>query len=192
MRPPVTNTIFYLIGPPGVGKLSVGRRLVTMIGGRLVDNHLWLNPVLSLIDQDGVTPLPAEVWPLVARVRHAVFEAANKLTPASSNLVFTHAAVGDNEADREIAAEVIGVAENRQARLIAVLLNCSADALAARVASAERQLLFKETDAAAARKNATRKPFDPGCSTTIVLDTTDLDADSAAREIVRLAGSTYP
>jgi hypothetical protein len=54
------NTIFYLIGPPGVGKYTVGRIIATRSGAKLVDNHYWNNVVFGLIEQDGVTP-PASI-----------------------------------------------------------------------------------------------------------------------------------
>ena len=181
----IENTIIYLIGPPGVGKLTVAREISTKIDARIVDNHLWLNPVLALVEQDGVAPLAPEVWHLVRRVRCAVFDTAKNLTPASWSLILTHAAVEESESDWEIAREVKDVARCRDARLVTVLLSCSADALAARVKSPERRVLFKEIDESAARSNAVRPVFNPHFSETLSLDTTHLSAADAAREIVR-------
>jgi hypothetical protein len=62
------NAIVCLMGPGGVGKLTIGRVVAERLGCRLVDNHYWLNPIFGLIEQDGVTPLPQIVWPLVEQV----------------------------------------------------------------------------------------------------------------------------
>jgi hypothetical protein len=52
------NAIFYLIGPPGVGKYAVGRIIAERTAAKLVDNHYSINPIFALIEQDGRTPLP--------------------------------------------------------------------------------------------------------------------------------------
>lgn len=185
MAAQMTNTVFYLVGPPGVGKMTVGKMLAQELGGPLVSNHLWLNPVLSLIEQDGISAVPEAVWPLVGEIRRAVFETAKSLTPQSWNLVFTHAAAGESEADRLIANEILDVARTRGARLIVIQLTCSAEALASRVAIPERRLQFKESDADAARQNALLAPFDPGHPQTFLLDTTNLSAEDTCKAILR-------
>lgn len=185
MAAQMTSTLFYLVGPPGVGKMTVGKMLAQKLRGPLVSNHLWLNPVFSLIEQDGSSPVPEAVWPLVREIRRAVFEASKSLTPQSWNLVFTHAAVGESEPDRQIATEILDVARTRRARLIVVQLTCSAEALASRVVTPERRLQFKESDAEAARQNALLAPFDPGHPHTFLLDTTDLSAEEACKVILR-------
>ena len=50
------NAILCLMGPGGIGKLTIGRLVAERLGCRLVDNHYWLNPIFGLIEQDGVTP----------------------------------------------------------------------------------------------------------------------------------------
>ena len=182
---PVNNTVIYLVGPPGVGKMTIGRILANALDARLVHNHLWLNPVFSLIEPDGKTTLPREVWPLVAQIRHAVFETATTLVPASQNLVFTHAAVTENELNETIAQDIIRVARKREARLLVAQLTCSPEILAARVLSHERRLLLKEVDAHAARVNANFPPFDVKHPSKFHLNTTNLEAQDSAREILK-------
>jgi hypothetical protein len=182
---PINNTIIYLVGPPGVGKLTIGRILSDVLDARLVHNHLWLNPVFSLIETDGKTKLPEEVWPLIAKVRQAVFEAAATLLPASRNLVFTHAAVTPSEVDDTIAQDILEVARKRRAHLLVAQLTCTAEILSARVLSPERRLMLKEDDAQAARINASFPPFDVKHSSKFHLDTTNLTAENSAREILK-------
>lgn len=55
------NTIIYLIGHYGVGKLTIARQICAASDARLFDNHLVNNVVFSLIRADGKTPLNERV-----------------------------------------------------------------------------------------------------------------------------------
>lgn len=182
----ISNTIVYLIGPPGVGKMTIGTVVADALQARLIHNHLWLNPIFTLVDQDGVTPLPSEVWSLTDAVRRNVFKAARELTPASWNLVFTHAAVGQNDRDTGISSEIVQVASHRRARLLVVQLVCSPDELARRVSYPERRSMMKESDVEAAKRNAVLPSFTPAYPWVCKLDVTSLTPSEAAREIIRL------
>lgn len=179
------NLLVYLIGPPGVGKATVGRLLAKQLPARLVDNHHWLNPVLSLIEQDGVTPLPEHFWELAARSRRVVLDTIVELSPANWSFVFTHAAVGDGKAiDQEILLDIKGVARSRKAHLWAVQLTSSAEELARRVVSPERRDRMKEINPVAARRNAVQQPFNPGIDNTILIDTTMNSPHETMREVL--------
>jgi hypothetical protein len=185
------NVFVYLVGPPGVGKYTVGKILEQKLPGILVDNHQWLNPVFRLIRQDGVTPLPAAVWPLVAEIRRAVLAGVATLSPRDWNFIVTHAAVGDLD-DVEIAEEILATAARRGARTLVARLICSSDALAERVVHSERNARMKEMDPEAARRNAVLPPFDPGHPDTVTIDTTSLTAPAVADHIVRTLTQTIP
>src|ERR1700722_8904596 len=88
-----TGTIIYIVGPPGVGKYTIGRILAERLGGKLLDNHYWLNVLFSLVEQDGITPLPKTIWPLAEQVRQAVLETVGTISPRQWNFVFTHSAL---------------------------------------------------------------------------------------------------
>jgi hypothetical protein len=180
----LSNAMIYLGGPPGVGKYTVGSHLAKWMPAKLVDNHHWLNPLFSLVEQDGKTPLPLAVWNLAAQVRKAIFETMATLSPSDWNFVVTHAATGIPR-DYEIAGEIREAARLRKARLLTVRLTCSADELAARVVSPDRRLRMKETDAEAARRNATKSPFDPAHENSMMIDTTGLSAVEVARLIMQ-------
>lgn len=182
----ISNTVIYLVGAAGVGKMTIGKHLAHALNAPLIHNHLWLNPIFGVIDQDGLTPLPAEVWPLTAQVRGAVFQAASSLAPPSWNLIFTHAAVGQSKADDNIANEIIAVARARNARLAVVQLTCSAAVLAERIATPSRRDFMKETDTVAALINAGLPSFAPKAGTIFKLETTGLSAEAAAQEIIRI------
>jgi hypothetical protein len=42
----VTGTLLFVIGPPAVGKMTVGQQIATRTGLRLFHNHLAIEPVL--------------------------------------------------------------------------------------------------------------------------------------------------
>ena len=179
------NVVIYLIGPPGVGKATVGRLLAKVLPAKLVDNHYWLNPVLSLIEQDGVTPLPEHFWSLAARSRRVVLDTIVELSPGSWNFVFTHAAIGNGtSADQEIADDIKRVATARKARLLAVQLTSKPEELARRVVSSERHDQMKEIDPAAARLNAVQAPFAPGVDNMICIDTTLKSPDETMKDVL--------
>ena len=54
----MNNSIIYLLGHYGVGKLTVAKAICAVTGARLFDNHLINNVVFSLIEADGKTTLP--------------------------------------------------------------------------------------------------------------------------------------
>ena len=179
------NLIIYLIGPPGVGKATVGRLLAEQLPAKLVDNHYWLNPIFGLIEQDGVTPLPDRVWDLASRSRRVVMATISELSPASWSFIFTHAAVGSGvPLDQDIASDINGVATARNAELWVVQLVANAEELERRVVSPERRRHMKSADPNAARINAAEPPFDPGMPNTMRVDTTQKSPAETAQEIL--------
>jgi hypothetical protein len=158
------NAVFYLIGPPGVGKYTVGKIIAERTSAKLVDNHYSINPIFGLIEQDGRTPLPAEIWPLVGRVRSAVLETIATWSPRDWNFVFTHAASDDPSDPEELARRVL---------------------------SPERRLRMKESDPEAARANAVAPVFDPGHANVIDIDTTTKAPGEVADTVIEAAGKLW-
>lgn len=52
----IENSIIYLIGFTGTGKLTIAKEIALKIDIRVVANHLINDPILSLIQADGKTP----------------------------------------------------------------------------------------------------------------------------------------
>ncbi|HVA23943.1 MAG TPA: shikimate kinase [Chloroflexota bacterium] len=72
-----------IYGPPGVGKLAVGRQLAAATGFRLFHNHLTINAVSALFPRD------SEPWTrLLNRMRREVFAEA---TRQHLDLIYTSA-----------------------------------------------------------------------------------------------------
>lgn len=94
------NTFVYLLGHPGVGKLTVARAICAATGARLLDNHLINNVVFSLIRADGKTPLPEGIWDLIGPIRNVAFEAIEKFGDPDDSYILTNA-LTDDPIDRQ-------------------------------------------------------------------------------------------
>jgi MoxR-like ATPase len=180
----LTETVIYIVGPPGVGKYTIGRLLAEQLGCKLVDNHYWLNVLFSLVEQDGITPLPKAIWPLVDQIRRVVLETIATISPRRWSFVFTHSALND-PAELVIFEDIKALSQRRGSRLVVVRLSCgNPDELARRVAMPERRLRFKGTNAADARNHARLATLDPGHPDTITVETAGLSAADVAQQIV--------
>ena len=180
------NSVYYLIGPPGVGKYTVGKIIAARTGAKLVDNHYAINPIFALIEQDGRTPLPDPLWQQVGKVRSAVLETIAAFSPRDWSFVFTHAA-SNHPSDAGTCREILSAADRRGARVIVARLHCAPDELARRVLSPERRLRMKEMAADAARMNAVAPPFDPGVPDIVDIDTTARTAEQVADIVIEAA-----
>ena len=185
------NAIVCLMGPGGVGKLTIGRLVAERLGCRLVDNHYWLNPIFGLIEQDGVTPLPKIVWPLVEQLRDVVFNTIATVSPPDWGFVFTHQVTAAAK-DWTLTDAIASLATRRKAHLLGVQLTCGPEELARRVTRPERRLQMKDADPDAARAKAVMPPFDPGWSNVLTIDTTGISAEQSADLIVRHMMEVFP
>jgi predicted kinase len=133
----MNNTIFYLIGHAGVGKLTTAKAISAMTGARIIDNHYINNPIFNLIEMYRQEPLPVEVWNRVAEIRHAILETVAELSPREWSFVFTHVAFEEAE-DIAIYRAVRDVAARRGARFQPVRLRCNIDELSRRITRAAK------------------------------------------------------
>jgi hypothetical protein len=140
------NTIIYLIGFAGTGKYTIAKELVKRTGARLVDNHLINNPVFSVIAQDGVTPLPEEVWQEVRIIRKTVFKTIQTLSPAHYSFIFTNELYEGEPEDCKIYRQVARLAQARKAAFFPVRFLCNAASLKLRKDTPERRSRLKSID----------------------------------------------
>ncbi len=116
-------TIYLLIGFPGAGKYTVACELARQLNElgrptRVVDNHYVNNPIFGLIDVDGRTKLPDEVWDFAHRVREVLLDTVERLSPCDWSFVFTnYIGVRETEIADPYVARLRQVASVRGQRL---------------------------------------------------------------------------
>lgn len=178
------NVIVYLVGPPGVGKYTVGKLVAERLPAKLLDNHYWANPIFELVEPDG-TPFPAGVWDRANAVLSAVLETVALFGPAERNYVFTHAVSdpGGHPIDWVMAGQLFWAAERRRASLLVVRLTCGEEQLRDRISSEARRHRFKTTDAGLAPSLAALAPFPINHDWVLDLDTSGLGAADTADRI---------
>jgi len=182
------NTIIYLIGFPGTGKYSIAREIRNLTGAKLVDNHLINNPVFSVIEADGVTPLPSAIWDRIGAIRSIVLGVIRDFSAPHFSFVFTNHLVDGDPLDAAAFTEIADLAARRRGKLIPVRLICGEDELCRRIASADRIERFKEVDPDNARARfRTRRILSVDHPHRLDLDVTHLTAAQAARRIVEYA-----
>jgi len=141
-----------LIGFAGTGKYTIGRELCERTGAKLVDNHLINNPVFTVVNADGVTPLPAAVWDRVKEVRAAVYKTIRELSPPGMGFVFTMELRESNPKDHKAFRDLERLAAACQCRFIPIRLICGVEELCRRVTDPARAAMLKEISPELARK----------------------------------------
>ena len=141
-----------LIGFAGTGKYTIGRELCERTGARLVDNHLINNPVFTVVNADGVTPLPAGVWDRVKEVRATVYKAIRELSPPGMGFVFTMELRESNPEDHKAFRDLERLAAACHCRFIPIRMICGVEELCRRVVDPARAAMLKEISPELARK----------------------------------------
>jgi hypothetical protein len=148
------NTIVLLIGFAGTGKYTIGRELCARTGARLIDNHLINNPIFTVVNADGVTPLPATVWDRVKEIRATVYQAVLELAPPEMGFVFTMELRESSPADHRAFRDLEQLAVARQSRFVPIRLICGVDELCRRVMDPARVAMLKSISPELARKKS--------------------------------------
>ena len=184
--------IYLLVGYPGTGKYTVAQALAAELRARgadavVIDNHYVNNPVFGVLHTDGVTPLPAGIWPLVAQVRDAVLTAAEQYAPPARSFVFTNY-IRQDEADEDPAVSdyllrLQRLAGPRGGRFRVVRLTCAVDELCRRITGPDRQQRLKAISAEWVREETRTWALFAPADDHLELDITDVPPAEAARRI---------
>lgn len=144
MSSPLDNTLVLLIGFAGTGKYTIGRELCRRTGAKLVDNHLIANPVFTVVDADGITPLPKEVWAKLKEIRRIVYDSIRELSPANLGFVLTMELRQNNPDDPSAIDDLEKLAAARKSLFVPIRLLCDIEELCRRVADPSRRERLKE------------------------------------------------
>lgn len=180
----IENTFIYLIGFAGTGKLTIAKEIQKQLPAILVDNHLILNVIFSLIDPDGITPLPPKVWENATKVRNIVLDTVRDLSKPNRNFIFTNQLVENCAEDQQLYDEIAILARDRGAKLLPVRLLISTDELCTRVVSADRVAKMKSIDPISARELSTKHVLLKPAGGYFDLEITSLSAEQSAKIII--------
>lgn len=136
MTQPIT---LYLIGFAGTGKYTIAKELAKF-GYKVIDNHLINNPIFSLLDLDGITPIPDKAWVAIGKIREAVFQFITDHPPA--NYVLTNILLDDAD-DHAFYERMVQAATRRGSLFIPVKLLIASHEREKRIKTAERKERFK-------------------------------------------------
>lgn len=166
--------LVFLHGPPGCGKLTVGRELAELTGFRLFHNHLVVD-LLNSVFEFGDAPfveLREQIWLDVFRHGCA----------AETSLIFTFAPERTVRPDfpERAAATVLGSG----GRVLFVELSCPEPELERRLADPSRAGFGKLQSAERYRQLRDARSFEfPPLPADLRIDTGSLDARAAAEVI---------
>ena len=153
------NTIIYLIGHQGVGKLTIGKQICHQTGAMLIDNHLIANPIFAAIANDPIGSIPEAIKEKIAGIRSLVFSAIVEDAPADLSYVLTDVLLNDASGRRRFS-DVEGLVASRRARFLPVMLRCDDDQeYERRVSDPSRSALMKQTDLARSLKRRAERPL---------------------------------
>lgn len=179
--------LYYLVGPPGSGKRTVGNHLARLTGAALLDNHLTNDPVFLAAGVSSNGAVSAEVWELCFQGRKAVRAAMLHAPPTLAHIVTNHLTAEEREWRnverlRELAAR-------RGVPFVPVWLTCGPGELARRMLLPERAERLKLRDPQELRRLLREAGTLPPPPDALLLDTAALLPEEAARRIAVHAGA---
>jgi hypothetical protein len=148
------NTIIVLIGFAGTGKYTIGRELSTRTGAKLIDNHLINKPIFTVVNADGITPLPNGIWARIKDARRVVYESIRELSPPEMSFVFTIQLIQGDALDDEAFTDLVQLAAARASLLVPIRLICDVDELCRRIVGPGRAEMLKQISPEAGRRRA--------------------------------------
>ena len=179
------NTIIVLIGFAGTGKYTIGRELCSLTGGKLIDNHLINNPIFTVVNPDGIRPLPDGIWDKVKSVRTLVYEAIRELSPPDLSFVFTIELFESSAGDQQAFVDLEQLAATRGALFVPVRLLCDVEELCRRVVDPARVKMIKSISPELARtKSAEQTVLTPVHPHTLTIDVTHESSRACADKIL--------
>ena len=172
--------LVFLHGSPAVGKLTVAKALLSMVSGRLFDNHAAIDLARTVFDFGA-----PGFWELVHSVRCAAIDAAAEHGVSLVVTTFCYAEPDDVTQYQEFEE----IMQRRNGELLPVFLHCSREEAARRVGNPDRVERRKITSQEGLFRDLDNFRFSPvPRSDCLKLDTEARSADLNAQEIVRRFG----
>jgi hypothetical protein len=183
--------IVHLIGFPASGKLTIARALAetaSASGDRfvVVDNHHTNNVIFTVLDLDGVKPVPSAVWDRVREITEVLLRSIEQLSPPEWSFVFTNVLTDDKPGERGFVDRLVTLAMRTGRTYLPVVLHCEEAALTKRVANADRRDRMKWIDPSGVDEFVrTHRLIDVGDLAPLIIDTSSTDPSNAALLILQ-------
>lgn len=178
------TSLVYLYGPPAAGKLTIATRLADLTGARLFHNHITVDAITPVF-QFASEPFTE----VLHRLRLDVFATA---TRHGIDLIFTNNSAWRGSDGRERFAAFADAAAHAVAEeggtTLFVQVTAPAAVLEGRVADPSRRAHGKLVDPSRLREMLAVHDPSPLHPDDLVVDSSQLDPDAAARRIATAAG----
>lgn len=183
---PDVPLLVYLYGPPAAGKLTIAEKVRDLTGFRLFHNHLTVNAIREVLDFG--SPAFVEV---LHRVRIDVFGTAAR---TGVSIIFTNNSAwggpGGCKRFEAFADEAAHVVERAGGVALFVRLTAPLDVLESRLGNHSRRTHGKLLDVARLRELVAGMDEPRDGAGDLTIDTSEVTADDAARDIAAAAAST--
>lgn len=175
--------VIILYGPPGVGKLTVGRALAKQTGLKLFHVHLLADLVSSLFNT-GTKEFVDTFIPLW------LFLFAKALSSKNQGLIATliyGIQTLEGKKDEKFFHQIARIAEKHHARLTFIKLQCADPELRRRIQSKSREKFGKLTDYRLVEKIRRKYPVDQPIpfADSLEIDTSKMSPSQTATKIKR-------
>lgn len=181
--------LYYLVGPPGSGKRTVGKALSKLTGAVLLDNHLTNDPVFMAAGINGNNQIPSQVWELAFDVRKSVRAAIIYAPPHLAHIVTNYLSAEQHEGDN--VEQLRGLTQKRGVPFVPVWLSCPLPELERRMPLPERAERLKLRDPAKLRELLATVGTLPPPPDAIQIDTSQVSPSDAALLIASHAGALF-
>jgi len=172
-------SLIHINSYPGVGKLTIARKVASELGAKLLDNHSIYNVAFALTDFKSKA-----FYDAVREVRTTAYRIVMGLS-SDVPVILTNAHAQDSNWGNECWDEAIELARKTGRRHIVILLDCTRDENARRIHSVGRDAMRKPRDPTMFRQGEVdRALIDRGADKLFRLEVTDLTAHEAAASIL--------
>jgi len=184
----MNNTIIHLLGFQGTGKSTIAKAICAIADVKLVDNHSVYAPVVTLIHEDGITPIPERTWDNIGKIWEAVHDTITHISPKDYNFVITNNLVNEIENHTECYEKWNACANHRGGIYVPVRLLIDVAENKHRITQPERSSRQKEINPETPTFNAkNRTVLKTNHPNEFTLDVTKLSAEDAAKIILEHA-----
>lgn len=176
MMPP---SLIHINSYPGVGKLTIGRKVASELQAKLLDNHSIYNVAFALTEFKSNA-----FYDAVREVRSTAYRLVMGLSP-DVPVILTNAHAEDSNWGNECWDKAIELAQKTGRQHVVILLDCARDENRKRIQSVDRDAMRKPRDPMMFRQGKLdRKLIDRGADKLLRLEVTDMSAKDAAASIV--------